>query len=196
MAFTPHRRILPALALSACLAGCSSPPTLELNQARTALATARDYEADVYAPDQYAVALMNLQLAEEEIRDQEEVPRMARSYERALSFLNIAIDEAEQAQLLAEDFKTRVFQEAQGNIPEAERALDRAYETYNQAVGILAYQEAQSMAARLEEARLSLAEARRMLETGAAADAAAILNEILVTARTIETRAQFIIETN
>lgn len=191
-----HWRILPVGTLLACLAGCASEPTLELNQARASLAAARDYEADVYAPDQYAVALMNLQLAEAEIRDQESVPTMARSYERAISFLNIAIEEAEEAQLLAEDFKARIFEEAQGNIPEAEQALDRAYETYNRALGILAYQEAQSMAARLEEARLSLAEARRLLETGAAADAAAILNEILVTSRTIETRAQFIIETN
>ncbi len=199
MVFASTARILSIALLLAPLAaasGCSSAPTLELNQARAALASARDYEADVYAPDQYAVALMNLQLAEDEIRDQESVPAMARSYERAVSFLDIAIEEAEEARLLADEFKERIFEEAQGNIPEAERALDSAYEAYNRALGTLAFQEAQSMAARLEEARLSLSEARRLLETGAAADAAAILNEILVTARTIETRAQFIIETN
>jgi hypothetical protein len=84
-----------------CIAGCANPPSLELNEARAALALARDYEADVYAPDQYANALMNLQLAEAEIDDQASVPRMARSYERASAFLTFAVEEAEEARILA-----------------------------------------------------------------------------------------------
>jgi hypothetical protein len=179
-----------------CIAGCANPPSLELNEARAALALARDYEADVYAPDQYANALMNLQLAEAEIDDQASVPRMARSYERASAFLTFAVEEAEEARILAEEFKEDIFRQAEGNLPEAEDALETAYQTYNNALGILAYQEAQSMARSLDEARQSLPEARRLIETGAAAQAAALLNEVLVTARSIETRAQFIIDTN
>lgn len=179
----------------ALLSGCSSPPTLELQEAREALAAARDFEADVYAPDQYDLAVMNLELAENAIEDQEQVAAMARSYDRALAFIDAAIQDAEQAQLMAEDFKARVLLQAQSTLPVAQTALDDAFDRLAQARQVLTFQEAQRLTARLEEAAVSLNLARQLMDEGGFAEAAARLDEIVATAREVDTRARFVMET-
>ena len=190
-------RLLTSIALTGAIAaaGCASPPALELQGAREALAGARDFEADIYANDQYELALMNLEMAETEIRDQEQVSAMGRSYNRALAYIDAAIVEAERAQLMAEDYKAQVFLQAEATLPMAQTALDDAFDMLQRARPVLAFQEAQAFDAQLAEMAAALDLARQQMDEGGFADAAARLDEIVIGARAIHTRAQFVIET-
>ena len=176
-------------------AGCANPPALELQAAREALAGARDFEADIYANDQYELAMMNLEMAETEIRDQEQVSAMGRSYNRALAYIDAAIVEAERAQLMAEDYKALVFIQAEATLPVAQTALDDAFDMLQRARPVLAFQEAQAFDAQLAEMAAALNLARQQMDQGGFADAAVRLDEIVIGARAIHTRAQFVIET-
>jgi hypothetical protein len=196
MNLTTRNRTVLILAGSLLVAGCASPPSLELQQAREAVAGARDFEADVYAPDQYQLALMNLQMAERAIADQEQAPPMTRSYDYALQLIGRAIDEAETAQLMAEDFKSQNFLQAESTLPTAQTALDDAFDALGRASNVLAFQERQTLQAQLQEATGSLAIARQEMEAGAYADAVVRLDEIVITARAVQTRADFVVETN
>ena len=190
-------RLFTAIAATGAIAaaGCASPPALELQAAREALAGARDFEADIYASDQYELALMNLEMAETEIRDQEQVSAMGRSYNRALAYIDATIDEAERAQLMAEDYKALVFIQAEATLPVAQTALDDAFDMLQRARPVLAFQEAQAFDAQLAEMAAALNLARQQMDEGGFADAAARLDEIVIAARAIHTRAQFVIET-
>ncbi len=190
-------RLFTAIAATGLIAaaGCASPPALELQAAREAVAGARDFEADIYAFDQYELALMNLEMAETEIRDQEQVSAMGRSYDRALAYIDATIDEAERAQLMAEDYKALVFIQAEATLPVAQTALDDAFDMLQRARPILAFQEAQAFDAQLAEMAVALDLARQQVDEGGFADAAARLDEIVIGARAIQTRAQFVIET-
>ncbi len=190
-------RLLTSIAATGAIAaaGCASPPALELQGAREALAGARDFEADIYANDQYELALMNLEMAETEIRDQEQVSAMGRSYNRALAYIDAAIVEAERAQLMAEDYKALVFIQAEATLPVAQTALDDAFDMLQRARPVLAFQEAQAFDAQLAEMAAVLNLARQQMDEGGFADAAVRLDEIVIGARAIHTRAQFVIET-
>ena len=190
-------RLFTAIAATGAIAaaGCASPPVLELQAAREALAGARDFEADIYANDQYELALMNLEMAETEIRDQEQVSAMGRSYNRALAYIDAAIVEAERAQLMSEDYKAQVFLQAEATLPVAQTALDDAFDMLQQARPVLAFQEAQAFDAQLAKMAAALNLARQQMDEGGFADAAARLDEIAIGARAIHTRAQFVIET-
>ena len=184
-----------AIGIALAIAGCSSPPLFELQEARSAIAMARDFEADIYAADQYDLALMNLQMAEIEIEEQEQISAMARNYNAALALLDVAIIDAEQAQFLAEDFKAQIYLQAEATLPVAQTAVDDAFDRLGEARPYLAFREAQSLDAELATAATSLNLARQLMDEGGFADALARLDEIVITARTIETRARFIIET-
>ncbi len=190
-------RLFTAIAATGAIAaaGCASPPALELQAAREALAGARDFEADIYATDQYELAMMNLEMAETEIRDQEQVSAMGRSYNRALAYIDATIDEAERAQLMAEDYKAQVFVQAEATLPVAQTALDDAFDMLQRARPVLAFQEAQAFDAQLAEMAAALNLARQQMDQGGFADAAVRLDEIVIGARAIHTRAQFVIET-
>lgn len=184
-----------SLAAAALAAGCAAPPVLELQEAREALAAARDFEADIYAPDQYDLALMNLELAQTEIEDQEQLSAMGRSYDRALAFLDAAIVDAERAQALAEEIKAQVFLEAQAKIPVAQTALDDAFDVVVQARPVLAFQEAQALEAQLSELAVLMNLARQLMDDGGFADASERLDVIIQAAGEIDRRARFVIET-
>jgi hypothetical protein len=177
------------------ISGCASPPLLEIQQAREAVAMARDFEADIYAPDQYDLALMNMEMAEVEIEDQLQISALNRNYDRALTFIDTAIIEAEQAQFQAEDYKAQIFQQAESTIPIAQTAVDDAFDVLRRARPFLAFQEAQSLEATMNNAATSLGLARQLMDEGGFADAAARLDEIVISARAIQTRAEFVIET-
>jgi hypothetical protein len=196
MRFTGRARAVLLLGAGAFATGCASPPTLELQEARQAVSAARDLEADIYASDQYDLALMNLQMAEREIEDQDGVSAMARSYDRALSLIDATVEEAERAQVMAEDFKARIFLQAEATLPVARSALNDAFEAFAAARPILAFNEAQALDTQLLEANASLDLAQELLDSGALTDASARIGEILVTARAVETRSRFIVETN
>ena len=133
-------------------------------------------------------------MAETEIRDQEQVSAMGRSYDRALAYIDATIDEAERAQLMAEDYKALVFIQAEATLPVAQTALDDAFDMLQRARPILAFQEAQAFDAQLAEMAVALDLARQQVDEGGFADAAARLDEIVIGARAIQTRAQFVIE--
>lgn len=192
---TRGTRLGVALVAAALAAGCASPPVLELQEAREALAAARDFEADLYAPDQYDLALMNLELAQTEIEDQEQVPALGRSYDRALAFLDAAILDAGRAQALAEEIKAQVFLEAQAKIPVAQTTLDDAFDILAEARPVLSFQEAQALETRLSELAVLMNLARQLMDDGAFADASERLDVITRTAGEIDRRARFVMET-
>src|SRR5690606_10732270 len=84
--------------LLACASGCAGKPGLELHEARSAVAAARDFEADVYAPEEYDRAVMWLEMGEDAIARQDEMPFWSRNYSDSLDYLARAGTEAEQAQ--------------------------------------------------------------------------------------------------
>ena len=183
------------IGLTFILASCANPPLLELQEAREAIALARDFEADVYALDQYDLALMNLEIAEIEIEEQEQVSAFGRNYAQALAMLDVAIVEAEEAQFLAEEFKATIFVQTESTLLEAQMAVDNAFEILAQARPYFTFQEAQSLSADLSTAATSLNLARQLMDEGGIAAAAARIDGIVVTARAIEVRARFIIDT-
>lgn len=184
-----------AIGLLFILTSCTSPPLLELQEAREAIALARDFEADVYASDQYDLALMNLEIAEIEIEEQEQVSAFGRNYSQALAMLDGAIVEAEEARFLAEEYKASIFEQTESTLLEAQMAVDDAFESLAQARPYLTFQEAQSLSVDLSTAATSLNLARQLMDEGGIAAAAARMDEIIVTVRAIEARARFIIDT-
>jgi hypothetical protein len=88
------RRVLPLLAVIAALAGaaCGEPPDKEIQQAQSAIESARTAGADQYAHDEFAAAEDALKRAHEAVAD--------RDYRLAL---NNALDARERAQNAAKD---------------------------------------------------------------------------------------------
>ena len=112
----------------ASLSGCAQKPVLELQEVREAIAAARDFEADIYAPEVYQNALLNMEGGEFAIAEQDAAPPWSRNYETALDLLALAFDQAEEALAIAEADKQNVFLEAQNALPQAERMLQVAFE--------------------------------------------------------------------
>ena len=110
------------------LAGCSERPVAELFEARQALAIARDYEADIYAPEEYEYARLDLRAAEDEIERQDQAVPWSRTYSRALALLEQTIEAAAVAQEVAGAVKEESFRLAEESIPQTQLAIVAAEE--------------------------------------------------------------------
>ncbi len=128
--------LLLSLGLSlSVFAGCAEKPVLELQQAREALAAARDFEADIYAPGEFEMARLNLDSGEFAISEQEQAPSWSRNYTLSLEFLALAIEQAGHAQSIAEASKTSVFEGAGSALPRARVGFQAAFEAVEAARG-------------------------------------------------------------
>ena len=92
------RRLL-VIALLLLSAGCSEPPTKEIDQAQTALDLARTAGADRYATEEYATAAAGLQKARASVEQ--------RDYRQALSYAIDARQRAHNAIRQAADGRAR-----------------------------------------------------------------------------------------
>ena len=70
-------------ALAVLLAGCAQRPVQELQQAREAVAEARDFEADIYAPEEFEMAVFNLEGGEYAIATVDQAPFWGRDSSNA-----------------------------------------------------------------------------------------------------------------
>jgi hypothetical protein len=163
--FPRVRRLLIGLLLLTA-AGCSEPPQKEIDQAQSALDAARTAGADKYAAEEYSDASATLQKAHASV-DQ-------RDYRQALSYALDARQRAIEASRQVPDGRTRaktsvdILVKTTGT--RADR-LDAALKTAEEAK--VPARELRTPRATLTAARTSLQEARRLIDTGNFAEAAA-----------------------
>ena len=175
----------------ALLAGCAEKPVMELQQVREAVAAARDFEADIYAPDEYDLAVMNLESGEFAMAEQDAAPLWSRNYTLALDLLALAMDQAEQAQAIAEANKEDVFLEAQTALPEAERMFQLAFEAVEEArTGPITRQDLQAFEDELAGAFATLTQARGIFESGDYPSARILLLEVQERSTALDLRAR------
>ncbi len=179
----------------ALLAGCTEKPVLELQQVEEAFAQALDAEADIYAPDEYDFALMNLESGEIAIKEQEATPPWRRDYGPALDLLELAYEQAGQAAALAIANRDRVFQQAQTALPEAERLFQTALETVEEARrGPITRRDLQTFDDELTGTFATLTRARETFDAGNYRDAFILLQEVQERSVALESRAGQIAE--
>jgi predicted S18 family serine protease len=148
-------------------AGCSEPPQKEIDQAQSAIDTARAAGAQTYAAEEYAGATETLQKARASV-DQ-------RDYRQALSYAIDARQRAIEAARTVADARTRQI-DAEGALrsdTEREEQLETALRDAE-----AAHASAQQMRAAREAvdaAKASLQEARRLLDAGNFAEATTVL---------------------
>jgi hypothetical protein len=99
---------LVALALFGFIAGCSKSPVKEIEGSKAALESARNAEAELYAPELYKEAMDSLNTANVELQNQDSKFSLFRSYDRSKELLAAAEKLSLQAQTDAEAEKERI----------------------------------------------------------------------------------------
>lgn len=112
--------------MATLLAGCSQPPTADLNAAKNAMEEARAAEADKYAPDEFNQAQSNFDAATKEITAQDNSFFLTRSYSKAGQLLKDTQAKAQTAQTAAKDNKEKVKLEVEALTTETEAAIQTA----------------------------------------------------------------------
>lgn len=171
-------KLLSSLAVLALFSACASEPTEELEAAETALAAAKQAEADVYVADGFGDASSKLESARREIA--------GGNYEAARTLLTEAKAGFEAAAAGVDAAKAALLEQATAAqtvatevLAEAEEALGRA----PRGKGSLA--DLQALQSDLDEARAAFAAAEADLTEGAAADALSGFQEASSKARAV-----------
>jgi hypothetical protein len=118
----------PTLLLAALLlvAGCSSYPEQEREDARLALVSADSLEADVYAPEMYLAAADSFTVAELVLDAQKGQAPGDRTFDDARRMLKFAKATADEAAVVASDKREEVRLEAEALIAEAGQLIAAA----------------------------------------------------------------------
>lgn len=182
------------LSLSVC-AGCAYKPVLELQQTREAVAGALDFEADIYAPEEFELAQFNLESGEFAIAEQEQAPAWGRNYDQSLEFLALAFEQASQAQAIAEAHKADVFEQAQRALPTSQLAFQSAFEEVESArSGPITRQQIQSFEDELAGIFATLNEAEDIYDNGDYPGAFILLQEVQERSAALEAGARLIVD--
>ena len=177
------------------LGGCAEKPVLELFDVEEALAAAADVEADIYAPEEFNLAVMNLESGQHAIEDEEARAAWSRNYELAVDYLFMAYEQAIQAEAIATANKEEIFEQAQASLPIAERTMDAAFEAVERLrTRPVSIRDLQALDDELAAAFVNLNRGRAALENGSYQDAATILQQVRETAAAAELRARQIAE--
>jgi hypothetical protein len=150
----PVRRLLIVGGLILGAAACSGPPQKEIDQAQTALESARAAGADQYAASEYTEAASSLQKAHDAV-DQ-------RDYRQALNYAIDSRQRSQEALRLAPEGKGRARDAA---VKEYDRTARRANELQSR---LRDAETARIPAKDLQEARAALAAARQSLQEASA----------------------------
>jgi hypothetical protein len=128
-------RVVRGLLAAACwvVCGCAEEPLLDLLEAQQSLAAARDAEADIYAPEEYEMAVMNLENAIASMNLQQEEPLWARSYQLASDMLALSIEQSEAAVAVSDSIRLDAAFQAELLVPEVQEAIDQAFVHLEQA---------------------------------------------------------------
>jgi hypothetical protein len=122
------RRTLPLLLLASVISGgCAEKPVLEVIEAQQALASARDAEADFFAPEDYDLAVSNLDSALEAIDAQDAERLWARNYDVALYLLDLSIDQSMTATETANSIRLDTAFEVEQILPTVQETIDSAF---------------------------------------------------------------------
>lgn len=152
--------IIGACLLLGFLTGCADQPVEELTQAREALRSAAEAEADVYAPEQYQAAQDALEAAERELEAQLDQSAMSRDYTPARELLQSAISTANAAAAQVPDRKETMRMEAETMIEDteatAEQLAGEAERTRDPARRASRQEDIRAIRSGLEEARIAL----------------------------------------
>jgi len=177
------------------LAGCAEKPVLELQQTREAVAGALDFEADLYAPEEFELAQFNLESGEFAIAEQDQVPAWGRNYDQSLEFLALAFEQAGQAQTIAETNKADVFEQAERALPRSQLAFQRTFEAVDAALGgAITRQQIQSFEDELAGIFATLNEAEDIYDDGNYTGAFILLEEVRERSVALEASAQLIVD--
>ena len=149
------RRLLIVGGLILGAAACSGPPQKEIDQAQTALDSARAAGADRYAASEYTEAAASLQKAHDAVTQ--------RDYRQALNYAIDSRQRAQEALRLAPEGKTRARDAA---VKDYDRTATRANELQSRLRSLDA---ARVPARDLQPARSMLAEARQALQEASTA---------------------------
>jgi len=177
----------------ALLTACAEKPVVELQQAREAVATALDLEADLYAPNELDMAQFNLESGEFAITEQDQAPAWGRNYSLSLDFLALAIEQAEQAQAIAETNKSNLFKQAENALPMARNAFQGAFEAVEAARSSpITRVQIQSFDDELAGIFATLDQAEEIYDGGDYSGAFILLQEIRERSALLRSRAQLI----
>lgn len=127
MSFARHLRLPLVLTAVLLISSCGDPPDKELQQARSAIESARGAGADVYARDEFSAAETALKNATDAV-DQ-------RDYRLALNRALDARERAQNAEKEAASRKAAARTEASRAVAAAGRALDEAHARLKTAEG-------------------------------------------------------------
>ncbi|HZM17201.1 MAG TPA: hypothetical protein VFE28_14460 [Candidatus Krumholzibacteria bacterium] len=108
------------------LAGCSKPPTVEIEAAKAAMAEATKAEAEAYAPEAMQSARSATSAYEEEVKLQEGKFALFRKYDKAKTMVAEATTAAQTAATQAVENKNRIRQEVTSMIGESRTMLTEA----------------------------------------------------------------------
>jgi hypothetical protein len=148
------RRLLIVGVLVLGAAACSGPPQKEIDQAQTALDSARAAGADKYAASEYDGAAASLQKAHESVEQ--------RDYRQALNYAIDSRQRAQEAQRLVPEAKTRAHDAA---VKDYDRTAARANELQSR---LRQAEAARTPAKELQPERATLASARKALQEASA----------------------------
>jgi hypothetical protein len=155
------------------------------------VATARDFEADIYAPSEFEMARLNLESGEFAIAEQDQAPAWSRSYTLSLEFLALAFEQAGQAQAIAEANKATVFEQAQRALPVSRTVFQAAFEAVETASsGVITRQQIQSFEDELAGIFATLNQAEDVLEGGGYSVAFILLQEVQERSVALESSAR------
>jgi hypothetical protein len=108
------------------LVSCAKAPEQEIQNANTAIETARASEAEDYAPDAFAIAMDTLTAAMAAKEEADGKFALFRSYSKSKELFIRAEALANEAQVTAQTEKERVRMEAEGLLTPAKALLDSA----------------------------------------------------------------------
>ena len=154
------------LSLVFVVASCAKPPTQELDAAKTAVAAAKQGEADVYAPETFRSATNALNDANSKIEQKD--------YEGAKASAIQAKELADRSKSEADNSKQQTRDEAQAIINRVAAGLSDARSSIDQAPkGKGADEDLDQLRADLSQGETSLSDARNSINTGKFKDALA-----------------------
>lgn len=105
-------------------AGCSQIPQQSINDAKTALESAKKADAQKYARSQFQAAQVSYELAKKEISEESRKLPFMRKYSKIVETLKSATSAAESALSAAEAAKNQLNRESQGLLAGAQAIVD------------------------------------------------------------------------
>lgn len=129
------RWTLPLILAGVVLGGCAEKPVLEVVEAQQALAAARDAEADFFAPEDYDLAVSNLDSALLAIETEDAQRPWARNYDVALYLLDLSIDQSMTATETANGIRLDTAFEVEQILPTVQESIDAAFARLQDARG-------------------------------------------------------------